>query len=321
MCLDAEAHDGSAERLSRRVRVRVEAPGFLARTPAGLGGLRPGMPSGDHDQEPGADAPAVREHLGWIVHESGPAGAQHAVLMMPGGLLSWVFFQDVVGDLERRPASLRFVATTLPGHAGTPPPEDLSPVAYARAAARLANDLGCDVVVGHSMGATVAIEMAASGGFSGPMVLLSPALSREDEPGFIWALDRIGGVPGLGGLAWGAMVRTVPMGMKRMIPPEHREAWMAELKKNDGRSFRAAVHAYGEYLGAQTSLVRRLCESGVKAHVVFGGPKDTKLTDDERDALTSCPNISLVEWPDAGHNTPGQTKPLADLIVAAASQA
>jgi pimeloyl-ACP methyl ester carboxylesterase len=120
------------------------------------------------------------------------------------------------------------------------------------------------MVVGHSMGATVAIEMAASGAFSGPIVLLSPALSREDEPGFLWGLDRIGRVPGIGALAWGAMTRMIPTGMKRMIPAEHRQAWMAELRKNDGRSFSAAVHAHGEYLRAETSLVRRLCESGVK---------------------------------------------------------
>jgi hypothetical protein len=74
-------------------------------------------------------------------------------------------------------------------------------------------------------------------------------------------------------------------------------------------------------LRAQTSLVRRLCESGVQAHVVFGGPKDTKLQDDERRGLESCPNISLVEWPDAGHNTLGQTDALADLIVTAAKNA
>src|SRR6516164_3284327 len=123
-----------------------------------------------------------------MIRESGPPDAQHAVLMIPGGLLPGAFCDLVIAELQRRGESLRFVATTLPGHAGTPPPYDLSPVAYARSATRLAKDLGCDMGVGHSMGATVAIERAASGAFSGPMVLLSPALSREDEPGFIWAL-------------------------------------------------------------------------------------------------------------------------------------
>src|SRR6476661_7108786 len=112
--------------------------------------------------------PEAREHLGWIVHESGPAEAEHAILMLPGGLCPWLFYEDVVAELQRRSAGLRFVATTVPGHAGTPAPEDLSQEAYARSAGQLAMDLGCDVVVGHSMGANVAIEMAALGTFSGP---------------------------------------------------------------------------------------------------------------------------------------------------------
>ena len=56
------------------------------------------------------------------------------------------------------------------------PPEDVSIENYARLTAELAADLGCDVVVGHSMGANVALEMAASGAFSGPLVLLAPSL-------------------------------------------------------------------------------------------------------------------------------------------------
>jgi pimeloyl-ACP methyl ester carboxylesterase len=279
------------------------------------------MPDAQQGQGPVADAPAVRQHLGWMIRESGPPDARHTILMIPGGLLPGAFCDDVIGELQRRGEDLRFVAATLPGHAGTPPPDDLSPAACARSAARLAKDLGCDMVVGHSMGATVAIEMAASGAFSGPTVLLSPAFSSEDEPGFIWALDRIRRVPGLGALAWGALTKMIPMGIKGTIPAEHRDAWMAELRKNDGRSFSAAIHAYGEYLSAQASLVRRLCDSGVKARVVFGGPKDTKMTDEERKGLESCPNISLIEWPDAGHNTLGQTHALADLIVTAASDA
>jgi len=271
------------------------------------------------DAEPGRVA--LKDHLGWVIHESGPADAQHAILMIPGGLLPWLFFEDVIAELQGRGDGLRFIATTLPGHAGTPPPQDLSPLACARSATRLAKDLGCDMVVGHSIGANVAIEMAVSCDFSGRMVLLSPAFSREDEPGWLWALDRVGGVPGVGLPAWAAMTSMIPSGMKGMIPPEHRETWIAEMKKNDGRSFRAAVRAYGEYLRLQPSLVRSLCESQIKAWVVFGGPKDTRLKDEERRLLDSCSTISLLDWPDAGHNTLGQTSALADLILSAANDA
>jgi surfactin synthase thioesterase subunit len=66
-------------------------------------------------------------------------------------------------------ASVRLVAVTLPGHAGTPPPDDFSIEDLARLAAELAADVSGDVVVGFSMGASVGLEMAASGAFSGPV--------------------------------------------------------------------------------------------------------------------------------------------------------
>ena len=44
---------------------------------------------------------------------------------------------------------------------------------YGRQAAALAAELGCDAVVGHSIGANVALEMVLAGGFAGSVVLLS----------------------------------------------------------------------------------------------------------------------------------------------------
>ena len=88
-------------------------------------------------------------------------------------------------------ASIHFVAATLPGHGGTEPPDDLSLENYARLAGKLAADFRCDGVVGHSLGANVALEMAAAGHFSGPLVLLAPSFSRTDESKFPRALDRM----------------------------------------------------------------------------------------------------------------------------------
>jgi len=63
---------------------------------------------------------------------------------------------------------------------------------------------------------------------------------------------------------------------------------------------RHRARAYAEYLGGQSSLVPRLCESRVTAWVVFGGPKDTGLKEQERQELDSCPTIMLIDWSDAG---------------------
>jgi predicted alpha/beta superfamily hydrolase len=55
---------------------------------------------------------------------------------------------------------------------------------YARVARTIMAECACDAVVGHSLGANVAIEMAIAGGFSGPLILLAPSFSRVDESRF-----------------------------------------------------------------------------------------------------------------------------------------
>src|SRR5437667_3396212 len=112
----------------------------------------------------------THELLGWTLHESGPENADHTVLLLPGGLCSAAFYDDLLAEPKLREPSIRFVATTLPGHAGTSPPEDVSIESYGREAAALAAELGCDVVVGHSLGANVALEMVLAGGFGGAVV-------------------------------------------------------------------------------------------------------------------------------------------------------
>src|SRR5690348_3600988 len=104
-----------------------------------------------------------KHHEGWEPRESGPAGADHAVLLLPGALATAAFYDDVLAAPQLSEASIRFVAATLPGFGGTRAPQDLSMDNYARLAGKLAADFGCDGVVGHSLGANVAIEMVAAG--------------------------------------------------------------------------------------------------------------------------------------------------------------
>jgi pimeloyl-ACP methyl ester carboxylesterase len=259
-------------------------------------------------------------HEGWELRESGPAGADRALLLLAGALVTSAYYDDVLAEPELSEASVRFVAATLPGHGGTEPPDDLSMENYARLAGKLAADFHCDGVVGHSLGANVAIEMVAAGHFSGPLVLLAPSFSREDESKFPRALDRIGRV--LGHLPYAAMLKVIGPAMKGTLPPERREALVAEMKKNDPRFLQQQTRRYLEYLDRHGSLVSRLCDSGVRAWVVFGEGDDIGLTDDERRALDECSHVTLVTIPDAGHFTlneePGR---IAELIVGMVSAA
>lgn len=261
---------------------------------------------------------ASREHLGWVLHEFGPEGADHTVLLLPGALCTAGFYDDLLAEPSISNAPIRFVATTLPGFGGTSPPDDMSVEGYSKLASRLAADLGCDAVVGHSLGANVAIEMASTGQFSGPLVLLSPSFSRKDESMFPRVLDRLSRV--FGHLPYSLMLKIVGPAMKSSLPPARRKVLTDELKKNDPRFLRRQTHLYLAYLDRHGSLAQRFCNSGTRASVVFGERDDVRIATDERELLEATPHVSLVEISDAGHFTLNQ-KPseIATLVLDAVS--
>ena len=98
---------------------------------------------------------------GWELLESGPSNADHSVLLLPGTLGTAAFFEELMAEPKFGESSVRLVATTLPGYGGTAPTQDVSIEGYAQSASKLAADLGCDVVLGHSTGGDVVLEMAA----------------------------------------------------------------------------------------------------------------------------------------------------------------
>lgn len=244
----------------------------------------------------------AREHEGWILHESGPPDAARTVLLLPGGMCTAVFYDDLIAEPRLRDASLRLVATTVPGHGGTPEPAALALEHYGRMAAKLVRDLGCDVVVGHSLGANVALEMARTGDFAGPLVLLSPSFCREDEARFLRVMDQMATVSGQ--LPFRFMLAMIGPALKNVkVSPERRDELVEDLKRNDPGFVRRAIRSYFEYCNRHGSLAPNLCGSGAPAWVVFGEHDDVALRDDERAVLESCPTVSLRVVSDAGHLT------------------
>lgn len=235
--------------------------------------------------------------MNWEIVESGPADAAHTVLLLPGGMCTAAFYQDVMDQPSL--AGVRLVAATLPGFGGTEPPEDLSLGNYARLAAELAGEHGCDAVVGHSFGANVALEMAVSAGFTGPLVLLAPSLSRGDASMALRVLNQLGKVAGH--LPFVAALKALAPALKREVAPERHAALAAEILKNDPRVNRRQVRAYLRHLDGHGA--GPLCESGVPAWLVFGEKDDVGLTDGERSALEACDRTKVVMVPGAGHMT------------------
>jgi pimeloyl-ACP methyl ester carboxylesterase len=158
--------------------------------------------------------------LTWELCEAGPSDAEHTVLLLPGGMCGGRSYAEVMA--EPALAATRLVGTTLPGHAGAPPPDDYSIESYARLAAEVATSVRADVEVGFSMGASVALETVASGGFVGPAVLLGIALPTKHEPTFFRGIVRLGNVLGslpAAVLAKGAAstVKRIPVSAERQV--------------------------------------------------------------------------------------------------------
>ena len=178
----------------------------------------------------------------WELREAGPPDGESTVLLLPGGMCSAGSYAELMA--EPAVARTRLVAATLPGHAGAPPPDDYSIENYARLTVELARRVGADVVVGFSIGASVALEMVTSGGFDGPVVLLGISLSAKDEPAFFHAIVRLGTVLGslpVSVMAKGAasMVKRTPVSAERQneLRPCRERRWRTDRKR--------AAHAPG----------------------------------------------------------------------------
>jgi pimeloyl-ACP methyl ester carboxylesterase len=254
----------------------------------------------------------------WETIESGPAGAERTVLLLPGGMCSARSYAEVMAEPSL--AGHRLVAATLPGHCGTTPPEDFRPERYAQMAAGLARDVGADVVVGFSMGATVAYEMVASGTFAGPLVLLGVSLSSRDEPAFFRGIVQLTSVLG------SAPVAVLKKGAASMVKKAAVSAErQAELKfdfgLNDAHDVTKALQAYVQWLHSDDDRARRLCDTGLPVWVVHAEKGDGGLTPHERSVLEACPNVHVVTIP--GHvfflpnDVPGG---VADVIVDAVDE-
>lgn len=257
--------------------------------------------------------------MDWDLYETGPEEANHIVLLLPGGLNAARSYAEVMAQPALK--DMRLIAATLPGHCGTPPPDDITVENYARLAGELAKGRGCDVVVGFSMGATVALEMIASGVFAGPAVLLGISMSRKDEAAFFRAIVRLGSV--LGRLPAAALLSMAGLMLKPVpLSPERKAELAADFHRNEPRVIRGLLIEYVRYLSRHTKPATRLCNAGVPTWVVHAEKGDGGLTDDERRTLKACPYATVITIPGTSHLLPNE-KPgeIAGIVVAAAAAA
>jgi pimeloyl-ACP methyl ester carboxylesterase len=232
---------------------------------------------------------------------SGPADARHIAVLLPGGLSNATFFDLMLIDKRLDERSVRLVAATPPGFGGLPAPKQVDFEWYASISTELAVHVGADVVAGHSFGANVALEMAASRQFTGPVALLSPSFSMVDEEKSFQTIARLSTIPLLGRIPFALLPFSIDSMTRRMVPEQYSAEVAREMKKTDMGDARRQVAAYAGYQARNKTLVERLRQSGVRAVCVFGDDDEIGLTDAERAAIASSPTISVVTVEHSGH--------------------
>ncbi|MFG3056372.1 alpha/beta fold hydrolase [Kitasatospora sp. NPDC048239] len=257
--------------------------------------------------------------MDWDLLTSGPADARRTALLLPGGLNPARSYAELMAQPEL--AGIRLVAATLPGHCGAPAPEGYGIDTAARLAGRLAAEQRCDAVVGFSMGASVALEMVASGAFSGPVVLLGISLSPRDEPLFFRTVCRLSGV--LGELPSVVLLKLMGSVTKDVrVPPARRTEILADLRSNEPRAMRGILRCYLRHLGEHARPAERLCAAGVPVWVVHAEKGDGGLTAEERRTLEACPRARVVTIPGSSFFLPNEEpQRIAGILLDALAQA
>jgi Alpha/beta hydrolase family len=230
----------------------------------------------------------------WELLTTGPPEADRSVLLLPGGANAARSFDLVMADPAL--SGVRLVATTLPGMAGAPASEDVSIAALSRRAAELAKEHSCDVVVGFSHGATVALDMVLSGQFQGPVVLLGISLSTDDEAAFFRGVVRSSQKVGRWPMA--ALLRFMPlMARTAKTTEQHKKQLIEDFKQNRARDALPACVEYLDYIAKERDFAAELAASDHPVWVVHAQKGDGGLTDAERATLQAARHVTLVTIP------------------------
>ncbi|MGW5195033.1 alpha/beta fold hydrolase [Kribbella sp. NPDC004138] len=251
----------------------------------------------------------------WEILSVGPDDADRAVLLLPGGANAARSFDLVMADQAL--SGVRLVATTMPGMAGAPLTGDVSVPALARTAGMLAKEHRCDVLVGFSHGATVALEMLLSGHFHGPVVLLGISLTTEDEAGFFRAVVRAS--QRVGSWPMAVLLRLLPLVARfAKIPEPHKRDLIEDLKQNRAGDSVRVSGPYLDYIAADRDYAAQLAASGSAVWVVHAEKGDGGLTDAERATLDAAADVTLVTIPGAVFLLPDEAPEQTAAVIATA---
>ncbi len=247
---------------------------------------------------------ATRMNNGWLLVETDPPETRYKVLLLPGLQGSDVAFSRLMGLQAFADAGVKLIAGNPPGFKGQPLSEnfDCSVEAYAAAVYALALDEGIDLIVGHSFGANVLIEMVREGESLGPLMMISPCLERSAETKDLRQLDGLSRNPLMRDLAWRIAYGRMASVFKPYIDDEPMlAAVVADARAMPREVGRRILVNYFDHMDRHGDLATVI--AGVENPICFvrGEHDDIGFSNVQRSQLDAAPNVHMHDLPGARH--------------------
>jgi pimeloyl-ACP methyl ester carboxylesterase len=246
----------------------------------------------------------TRKSNGWLLVEQKPENPKYKVLLIPGLMGSDTVFSKLMNEQKLHDTDVHVIAGNPPGFKGQPVSSDFdfSIESYAKLVETLAKAEKIDLIVGHSFGANVLIEVAAREKYKGKLMLISPSLDRESETKDMQLLDKLSRKKLLAGVIW----QITYMTMKSVFAPyfddkELLNTVVADAKKIPKSVGRKTFLGFFNYLDNHGDLAERLAITKVPVYYVRGGKDNIGFTESQREILDSRDLIQIHDIADAGH--------------------
>jgi len=260
-----------------------------------------------------------RNTAGWLVTDKVPESPKFRVLLIPGLMGSDFVFTKLMKQTSLTLAGVHLIAGNPPGFKGNPLPDDFDfhISSYAAMVEAVAAEEKIDLILGHSFGANLLIEVAFRRKFKGKLMLISPSLNRDAETKDMKMLDKYSRKKLLKGLMWTITYASIKSAFAPYFTdPEELANVVKEAKLIPKKIASDIFLGYFDYITKYKNLAERLITTKIPVYYLRGDKDDIGFTQEHKDTLAKSDLVSFYEIPDAHHfamvDNPGE---VARLIV------
>ncbi|WP_290790596.1 alpha/beta fold hydrolase [Flavihumibacter sp. UBA7668] len=222
-------------------------------------------------------------------------GNPTTILFLHGFSDSWFSYSEILDKLPRKYHS---IALSLRGHGDSPkPPTGYSPDDMAKDIVHFLNKRGIDkvIVVGHSMGSTVAMQLAIRyPERTHALILLAAFATFNDKtfmPSFVEAIEQLKDPVDINFIKEfqeSTILKPVPPAFMKNVINESRKLTASVWKETIQSLIKAD---YENRLSAYTKPVL----------LIWGDADQMALEDDQQRLLKAFPNVRLLRYESIGH--------------------